>query len=347
MVIKGGITMKKILSVLLVLIVSVGMLFAQGAKEEASAAAAGEEKVSATNKLTVYSAASEGEAEKLVAKFNEKYPDIKVQIIRAGSGDMVTRVKTEWPKPDGDVVLLMAKENLDQIYDYLEPYKCANHDSFDVANRDSADIPKYYGTTMPLQAIMYNTNMLTPDQAPKSWKDLADPKYKGEIVLANPASSGSAYAQLYMMNKLYGMDYVADVAKNATYVASSTAGPDSVARGEYAITVTGEFNIAKKIGAGDPVAYVMPEEGTGHRIEGSAILANCKNLDSARKFIDFMTSDEALVIVRDECSRRPISTTIEGPKNLPALKDIKFFEYDATEAKNLKKSLVSEFNALL
>lgn len=331
--------MKKTIAVLLVLVLALGFVTAQGKSETGST---GE-----TGRLTIYSAASEGEAENLVAKFNELYPNIKVSIIRAGSGDLVTRVKTEWPKPDGDIILLMGTENLDQIYDMLQPYKCANHDAFAPENRDSAEVPKYYGTSMPLQAIMYNTKMLSEADAPKSWKDLADPKYRGEIILGNPASSGSSYAQLYMMYKLYGMDFVSDVVKNATYVASSTAGPDSVARGEYAITVTGEANIAKKIDAGDPVAYVLPAEGTGHRVEGSAILANCANLDSAQKFIDFMTSDEAFVIVRDECFRRPISTEISGPKHLPDLADMTFFPYDSEEAAAIKKDLVTQFNGLL
>lgn len=331
--------MKKSIAVLLMLVVVLGFVTAQGKAETGA--------TGATGKLTIYSAASEDEAQKLVAKFNEVHPEIKVTIIRAGSGDLVTRVKTEWPKPEGDVILLMGTENLDQIYDKLQPYKSANHDSFLPDNRDSADVPKYYGTSMPLQAIMYNTNMLSEADAPKSWKDLADPKYRGEIILGNPASSGSSYAQLYMMDKLYGMDFVSDVVKNSTYVASSTAGPDSVARGEYAITVTGEANIAKKIDANDPVAYVLPSEGTGHRLEGSAILANCQNLDSAQKFIDFMTSTDAFLIVRDECFRRPVSTEISGPKHLPDLADMTFFTYDAEEAAAIKKDLVTQFNRLL
>lgn len=336
--------MKKHIAALFAMLALGMTLFAQGGKEAPAAASGPEE----TGKLVIYSAASESEGDALVKAFNEVYPDINVTIIRSGSGDMVTRVKTEWPKPDGDVILLLAKENLDSIYDNLEPYKCANDANFAAENKDAGDPPRYYATSLPLQAIMYNTNMLTPETAPKSWKDLADPRFKGEIVLANPASSGSAYAQLYMMNKLYGMDeFVKGVVANTTYVASSTAGPDSVARGEYAVTVTGEFNIAKHIAAGDPVAYVMPEEGTGHRIEGSAILANCKNEMSARHFIDFMTSEKAMEIVRDVCFRRPALGTIAGPANLPELKDLKFFDYDATEAKNTKKALISQFNGLL
>jgi len=331
--------MKKVLVVLLSLAILLPSLVAQGTKEGTQPSDGGN--------LVIYSAASEGEAEKLTEKFNALYPNIKVTIIRAGSGDLVTRVKTEWPKPEGDVLLLMGRENLDQIYDMLQPYRSIHHNDFEEENRDTGDQPKYYGTSMPLQAIMYNTTMLSPSEAPKSWKDLGDSKYKGEIVLGNPASSGSSYAQLYMMYKLYGMDFIASVVKNATYVASSTAGPDSVARGEYAITVTGENNIGKEIAAGNPVAYVLPEEGTGRRLEGSAILANCKNLESAQKFIDFMTSKEAFQVVRDECFRRAVSVDVPGPEGLPNLSDMKFFPYDATEAAKIKKELVGKFNALL
>ena len=328
--------MKKFLMVLLSILIIISGAYAQGGNESDS------------QELVIYSAASEGEAEALSAAFNKIHPEIKITIIRAGSGDLVTRVKTEWPKPEGDVILLMGAENLAQIYDMLQGYKSVNHDNFDPENRDNqSDPPKYYGTSMPLQAIMYNTNLLSPEDAPKSWKDLADPKYRGEIVLANPASSGSAYAQLYMMYKLYGMDFVGDVVKNTTYVASSTAGPDSVARGEYAITVTGEMNIGKKIAEGDPVAYVLPEEGTGRRIEGSAILANCKNLESAKLFIDFMTSKEAFQIVRDECFRRAVSTEVPGPEGLPSLSEMRFFPYNDEEAAALKRDLVTQFNSFL
>ncbi len=331
--------MKKLIALMFVCLLTVSFVFANGTKEQ-SASKSGE--------LVIYSAASEAEAQAITDAFNKVHPEIKVTIISAGTGDIVTRVKTEWPKPDGDVILLMGSENLDQVYDMLEPYQSANHNSIDKENRDQKSAtPKYYGTSMPLQAIMYNSNILSPADAPKSWKDLADPKYKGEIVLANPASSGSAYAQLYQMYTLYGMDYVADVAKNATYVASSTAGPDQVARGEKAITVTGEANIANKIAAGDPVVYVLPEEGTGRRIEGSAILANAKNMDSAKKFIDFMTSKEAYQIIRDECNRRAVSTEVPGPKGLPSLSEMKFYVYDAEDAAAQKKALVAEFNKLL
>ena len=102
--------MKKTIALLLVALMALS-IFAQGASE-------GEAE---KQNLVIYSAASEGEAEKLTQEFNKLYPNIEVTVIRAGSGDLVTRVKTEWPKPEGDVILLMGTENLDQIYDMLMP----------------------------------------------------------------------------------------------------------------------------------------------------------------------------------------------------------------------------------
>ena len=325
--------MKKVLVVLLVAVLASFSLFAQGSSE------------STQRELVVYSAASEAEAQTITKEFNALYPDIKVTIIRGGSGDLVTRVKTEWPNPEGDVILLIGAENLGMIYDMLEPYKSANHDSIPAQFRDSkSEVPRYYGTALPVQAIMYNTELLTEEEAPKSWKDLGDPKYQGEIVLANPASSGSAYAQLYMIYKLYGKEFIENIAKNATFVASSTSGPESVARGEYAITVTGEFNIANKIAEGAPVKYVHPAEGVGSNIDGSVVLANCKHPEEAKLFIDFMTSPAGFQIVRDECNRRAASPEIAAPEGLPAFEDMTFFEYDNDEAAELKKELVAELN---
>jgi len=328
--------MKKLLIVLLVFGVLFTPIFAQGTKEEKK-----------VDKLVIYSAAAEDEAEALTKKFNSLHPEITVSIIRAGSGELVNRIYSEQPRPAGDILLMIAKENMELSYEYLAPYKSANHDKIDASVRDNADVPRYYGSSMPLQAIMINTNLLKPADRPVAWKDLTNPKYKGEIILANPALSGSAYAQLYMLSHLYGMSYMGELAKNAVFPASSTAGPESVARGEYAITVTGESNIGKYIGEGAPVTYVYPSEGTGARFDATGIIANGPNPEAAKIFMDFITSIDAYEIIRTTRNRRVVTTELPGPANLPALGEIKLFPYDDLEAAALKEQLVTEFSNLM
>ena len=329
--------MKKTFLAMLCLVLLFTPLFAQG----------GRESTRKVDRLTVWSGASEDEAQALVRKFNELHPEINVSVIRAGSGELVNRLYSEQPRPDGDILLMLAKENLELAYDFLEPYKSVNHDKIDASVRDTADVPRFYGTSMPLQAFMVNTRLLQPSQYPKSWADLIDPRFKGEVILANPALSGSAYAQIYMIYKLYGNEFLAKLAKNAVFTASSTAGPESVARGEYAVTVTGESNIGKYIGEGAPVTFVYPAEGTGARFDGTAIIANGPNPEAAKLFMDFMTSLDALEIVRTTRNRRVVSAELPGPENLPALSDIKLFTYDDLEAKEIKEKLIDNFSNMM
>lgn len=322
--------MKKILIVLVALSLLSGAAFAQGSKE--------------TNALVLWSAAAEDEAQALVVKFNEKYPAIKVSVIRAGSGELLTRLNAEQPRPKGDILLGIAKESFDGAYEFFRGYKAANHASIGANVRDTAALPRYYGFSMPLQAFMVNTKLLKPADYPSSWADLINPKYKKELILANPALSGSAYAQLYMVYKLYGNEFVKKMAKNATFTASSTVGPESVARGEYAITVTGEGNIAKYIGEGAPVTFVYPKDGTGARFDASGIIANGPNPRSAELFMDFLTSQDAYKIILNTRNRRVVVPTLPGPKHLPALGDIKLFPYDAVEAAKIREELTSKFS---
>lgn len=168
----------------------------------------------AVDALVIYSGAAADEAEALTKKFNELYPEITVSIIRAGSVELVNRLVSEQPKPGGDILLMIAKENMDVAYNHLKPYKSGNHDRIDISVRDSAAVPRFYGSSMPLQAIMINTDLLPLSDRPNSWKDLIKPKYAGKIILADPTLSGSAYAQLYMLNKIYDMEFVGKLKSN-------------------------------------------------------------------------------------------------------------------------------------
>jgi iron(III) transport system substrate-binding protein len=294
--------------------------------------------------LTVWTAAAEDVGEALVAAFSKHHPDIKVNLIRLGSGELVTRLNAEQPRPQGDILCGIAKEAFDGNIDLFSPYKSANHGYIPETVRDKGEQPKYYGFSMPLQAFIINTRLLTPDQYPKTWKDLANPKYKGEIILANPALSGSAYSQIYQIFKLYGDETLKVLADNAVFTASSGTVPESVARGEYAIGVTGEANIADYIQRGSPVAYVYPLDGTGARFDASGIIKNGPNPKSAELFMDFLTSREAYTIVLEVGSGRVVAPDLPGPGPLPSLSDIKLVDYDAIEAANIREELTSRFS---
>jgi len=297
--------------------------------------------------LVVWVAASQEEGQNLVQAFSKHYPDINVDMIRAGSGELLTRLMAEQPNPNGDVLVGIAKEAFEGNIDLFTPYKTNNDSEIPDGLKDDAEVPKYYGFSMPLQALMVNTNVLDPEDYPKTWKDLALPKYKGQIVLANPALSGSAYSQVYQIYTLYGFDFIKELVPNVTFVTSSSMVPESVARGEYGIGATGEYNIAKHIDDGSPVIAIYPKDGTGARFDGTGIIANGPNLENAKLFMDFMTSKEAYEIVFKTSSRRTVHPDVSAPGSLPPLSEIKLVDYDDSEAARIREELTMKVSDLI
>ena len=324
----------------IIVLIAVSLLFAGGAW------ASGEAESEQEN-LVVWSAASEAEAEALTGAFVEQNPQVNVEVIRAGSGELLTRLRAEQPSPRGDVLLGIAKEAYDGNYELFSSYRAAHHDDIPDNLRDAADPPRYYGYSMPLQAFIVNTDLLSEEEYPRGWADLVEDRFSGEIIMANPALSGSAYAQIYMMNSMFGFDFLEQMADQATFVASSGTVPESVARGEFAVGITGEGNIAQRILEDAPVAAVYPEEGTGARFDASGIIANGPNPDTAQAFMDFLTSVEAYEIIVDVQARRVVHPALPGPGPLPGLDDITLSEYDAAEAADMREELTARFSELI
>jgi iron(III) transport system substrate-binding protein len=278
--------------------------------------------------LVVYNPAGDA-GDQVIAAFQAKYPNISVSTINAGVGEVFTRMNAEKANPQGDAVLCASSEAF-----MANPGLFASYESKEAANF-SPDVigpdNTYYGCTMPLQAFIVNTNLLDDASAPKSWKDLADPEFKGKLELANPSLSGSAYAQMAQMLQLYGWDTVGKVMTNAKFVTSSEAVFQDVGRGEIEIGVTGEANIKTMIDEGYPVKAVYPEDGTGLRFDASAIIKGGPNPDNAKLFLDFANSKEAHEIIAST-NRRSVRKDVAAPEGLDPTADIKTFPYDAAMA---------------
>jgi iron(III) transport system substrate-binding protein len=296
--------------------------------------------------LVIYNAASPEMGEDLIKAFNGKYPDIKVEIIRAGSGELLTRTKAEASRPQGDIIMAIAKENLEIIRDLLQPYKVHEDAAFPDDVKDTKE-NKYYGFSFNIQAFIINTDVVPLEKAPKCWKDLGEEKWGGKIVLANPALSGSAYAQLFQMVQLYGWDYINAVRKVSTFVPTSSLVYTFVGRGEFPIGVTGEGNVFEEKNKGNTVAPVYPCEGTGLRFDASGIIKNGPNPGNAKTFMDWLTTKEAMTI----CSqaphfRRMARPDVPPPPGLEPSSEIKFFPYDAMKASESRESYLQKFGEI-
>src|SRR6476661_11211233 len=240
----------------------------------------------------------------------EKATGTRVSVVQKATGEMFAQVKAEAANPKGDIwwagpadaYLQAAEEGL------LDEYRSPNvAQLYDWAQRitelSKGRVSGVYGGII---ALGYNTELFAKKKlpVPKCWKDLANPAYKGELMLGNPNSSGTAYLMLATLVQVFGEDeafrYLRAVHPNVNQYARSGIGPmTAVTRGESALGSTVLHGVITEISRGFPVLPVLPCEGVGYEIGSVAIIKGTRNLDAARKFVDWSLTPEAQQIGLD------------------------------------------------
>jgi len=300
----------------------------------------------AAGRVVIYNADTAEFGEAFAKAFNSRYPDVKVEIISAGVGQLFTRVKAEAARPQGDIMLAASSESFMQMADLFVPYTSKLDGDFPANLKDSQR--RFYGFSMPLQVLIINTSLAQPSEAPRAWQDLGDAKWKGKIIMANPALSGSAYAQLAQMLQLHGWSLVQQVVKNATITSSSKLAYQGVGTGEFTIGLTGEENVFKLKEEGRPVEAVHPAEGTGLRYDAIGIIKGGPNPENAKLLLDFINSKEAHAVAAGKpFFRRSVRKDVAPPPGLKPTGEIKFFDYDVEKAAREKTANLKKFEEIM
>ena len=145
-------------------------------------------------------------ADAVKAKLNDfqDLTGIKVNLVQDGTSSLFARVKAEASNPQGDVIWGGVIDTYRANQDMLQPYTSSN-----VADlKDAAVDPNgyYTGFDMGPMVMIYNTDLISPEDAPTKWADLLDEKYKGQIATADPTASSSAFACIMSIILAYGTD---------------------------------------------------------------------------------------------------------------------------------------------
>ena len=293
----------------------------------------------------------------------EKASGVKVSVTQKATGELFAQIKAEAGNPKGDIwwagpgdaFLQAAEEGL------LETYKSPNLDQLHDWAKREAEVSKFRvaGVYGGILALGYNTEIFDKKKlpVPKCWKDLTDPVYKGEVMLSNPNSSGTAYLMLASLVQIFGEDeafrFMKALNANVNQYARSGIGPmTAVTRGETGIGSTVLHGVINEIMRGFPVKAILPCEGVGYEVGSMAILKGARNLDNARKFFDWALTVEAQKIgleVKEYAI--PTNKNVPLPPQVPKLTDIKLINYDSarygssTERKRLLERWEREINA--
>ena len=158
--------------------------------------------------LTVYTAIEADDLKKYAARFNEDHPDIEIKWVRDSTGVVTAKLLAEKANPQADVIWGLAATSLLVLKPegMLLPYTPKGIEKLDAQFRDKENPPAWVGMDAWVAAICFNTTEAAKKGLPKptSWKDLTKPVYKGQVVMPNPASSGTGFLDVSSWLQLFG-----------------------------------------------------------------------------------------------------------------------------------------------
>ncbi|MFT3963873.1 ABC transporter substrate-binding protein [Propionivibrio sp.] len=279
--------------------------------------------------------------EPIVKKF-EATTGIQTEVVAAGTGELLKRIEAESSNPLGDVMWGGTLSVLDPSKKFFEAYRSPEASAL-VDEAKVAD-DKMTGFTLVPSVIMVNTKLIGNIKV-EGYQDLLNPALKGKIAFADPSKSSSSFE--HIVNMLYAMGkgdpekgwgYVQDLAKNlgGKLLSGSSAVYKGVADGEYTVGLTFEEGAATYVKSKAPVKIVYMSEGVISKADGTAIIKGAKNLENAKKFIDFVSSKETQTMIAADLNRRSVRKDVPPGEGLLPLSKIKLIQ-DNTEVVNKSK----------
>ncbi|MCK4711274.1 MAG: ABC transporter substrate-binding protein, partial [Marinosulfonomonas sp.] len=275
----------------------------------------------------------------LMADAYEDATGNSVAMVRKCTGETLAQVRAEagnpkidvWWGGTGDPHLIAAAEGLTQE---------SGADTSELLgwaiNLSDISGGKTIGIHAGALGIAYNADILAEKgvNPPACWKDLTNPAYKGEIQVANPNSSGTAYTELATFVQVFGEEeafrLLAEIGENVnSYTKSGSAPSKAAARGETGISIGFMHDMVKLAKAGFPLKIVSPCEGTGYEVGGVSIIKGAKNLDEAKAWVEFVISAPAQSRGPEVgVFNVPSNSNASVPPEAPSLESIKLIDYD-------------------
>jgi iron(III) transport system substrate-binding protein len=298
-------------------------------------------------KVVWYTSLALPTAEKIGKLFEAAYPGIKVEVHRTGSQRILQRVMQEMQanlklvdvihtSDAGHFVLLKEKK-------LLMKYAPAGVDAFPAGFKDKDGY--YFTLRATVNVIAYNTKLVPAAEAPKGWKDLLDPKWRGKMVTAHPGYSGVIATHVLALTQLYGWDYFKQLAQNKLMLVQSAVDPAGVvASGERQVAVDGGdyyyYQMKKK---GNPIEVVYPKEGVPLVISPTAIASFAPHPNAAKLFTDFTFSRELQQVMADSEGLYTGHPEVKYPSDKPKLSDLKLLTVDPEELEKRNEEIKSKF----
>ena len=290
-------------------------------------------------------------AEKLAKAFEAKYPGIAVRVERTGAERVFQRIGQEYSSNIHAVDVVNSSDAAHFIVwkrdGVLAPYVPEDVAKFYPPEHRDVD-GEFASWRVWLSIIAYNTNLVKAEDAPKSFADLLDPKWKGKIVKAHPGYSGTIMTATYQLQRDLGWTWFEQLARqNVMQVQSSADPPKKLDLGERAIMADGnEYNIFQMKEAGRPVEPVYASEGSPMIIGPNGIFKNSPNPSAARLFQSFCFSREAQQLIIDVGGLRSVHPQTQEKAGRRLLKDIKTLKDDPVAVEQQSSAIKTRYTRI-
>jgi iron(III) transport system substrate-binding protein len=302
-------------------------------------------------KVVWYTSIDLSAAERIAKAFEAKFPGIPVRVERTGAERLFQRIGQEYSSNIHAVDVVNTSDAAHVIpwkrSGWLAPYVPE-----DVAKHFPAEHKDPDGTfasvRVTLCPIAYNTNLVKPEEAPKSYADLLDAKWAGKIVKAHPSYSGTILTATYQISRDLGWPYFEKLAQQRIMqVQSATDPPKKLALGERAIMADGGEYVALQLKEkGDPIEVVYPAEGTPLIVGPNAVFKNAPNPNAARLLQNYMFTPEGQQVMIDSAGMHSVHPlTKEKPGRKP-LSQIKLMKDDAAAVEKQAESVKKRYSQL-
>ena len=272
-----------------------------------------------------------------------------MDVIAAGTGELLKRVESEKDNPLGDILwggtVTMAKAKIDLFENYTSTNEVNIADIY-----KNTEGPLTRCTAVP-SVLMINTN-LSGNIKIEGYEDLLNPALKGKIAFADPSASSSSFEHLD--NMLYAMgngdpekgwDYVKKLCANldGKLLSGSSAVYKGVADSEYTVGLTFEEGGANYVALGSPIKLVYMKEGVIIKPDGIYIIKGAKNMESAKRFVDYATSYDAQKTITEKLNRRSVRNDLPPSEILLSVDKINIINDDEKVVDSNKQKWLDKF----
>jgi iron(III) transport system substrate-binding protein len=306
--------------------------------------------------LTVYTALETDQIKAYENGFTKANPNIELKWVRDSTGVITAKLLAEKANPQADVVMGVAASSLALLDSngMLEPYAPINLDAIMATYRDKKNPPAWWGMDVWGATVCFNTVEAQKKNIPRpeTWKDLTKPVYKGQIVMPNPASSGTGYFDVTAWLTLWGdqngqgggWKYMDALHQNiAQYTHSGSKPCNMAATGEYVVGISFEYRANTNKAKGAPIELVFPKEGLGWDLEAFGIMKGTKKLDAAKKLADWASSKDAMKLYGKNFAITAQPGVAEPLANVPKDYEARLVKMDFKNAADNRERVLAEW----